>query len=105
MLPFHAVKSRHGGGDRISTKSKLAGELITLGDVLVRVRERAGLKQSDVAGRLGLPPSYLSKIENGTRRLDVIEFLQIAEAMDIDPAEIIAELQRDLLIRNSRPGQ
>jgi len=88
------MPSRHGGQDRISTKTKLASELVTLGEVLVRARERAGLKQSDVAARLGMPASYLSKIENGTRRLDVIELLQIAEAMKVNPAEIVSELQR-----------
>ena len=90
------MKSRHGGQDRISTKAKLAGELVTLGHVLVRARERAGLKQSDVAAKLGMPASYLSKIENGTRRLDVIELLQIADAMGIDPAEIVRELRDEL---------
>jgi transcriptional regulator with XRE-family HTH domain len=87
-------KSPHGGRDRISTKAKLADELVVLGRVLVRARERAGLKQSEVAARLSLPASYLSKVENGTRRLDVIEFIQIAQAMDSDPAEIIRELRR-----------
>lgn len=87
-------KSRHGGADRISTKTKLADELIALGDLLARTRERAGLKQSVVADRLGLPASYLSKIENGTRRLDVIEFLRIADAIEVDPADILRELRR-----------
>jgi transcriptional regulator with XRE-family HTH domain len=96
MLPFRMMKARHGGTDRISTKTKLAGELLTLGDVLVRARERAALKQSDVAARLGLPASYLSKIENGTRRLDVIEFIHIAEALGIDAADLMRELQREL---------
>ncbi len=89
-------KSPHGGRDRISTKAKLADELVVLGNVLVRARERAGLKQSEVAVRLALPASYLSKVENGTRRLDVIEFIQIAQAMDSDPAEIIRELRKEL---------
>jgi transcriptional regulator with XRE-family HTH domain len=88
--------SPHGGRDRISTKAKLADELVVLGNVLVRARERAGLKQSEVAARLALPASYLSKVENGTRRLDVIEFIQIAQAMDSDPAEIIRELRKEL---------
>jgi len=88
--------SPHGGRDRISTKAKLADELVVLGNVLVRARERAGLKQSEVAARLALPASYLSKVENGTRRLDVIEFIQIAQAMDSDPAEIIRELRKAL---------
>ena len=90
------MKSRHGGADRVSTKAKLAEELKLLGEVLVRARERAGLKQSEVSARLGLPASYLSKVENGTRRLDVIELIQIAEAMDSDPAEIVRELRRTL---------
>ena len=88
--------SRHGGQDRVSTKSKLAGEIAILGEVLVAARERAKLKQSDVAARLGMPASYLSKIENGTRRLDVIELIQIAEAMESDPADLIRDLQRRL---------
>jgi len=90
------VKSRYGGADRVSTKAKLADELALLGRVLVAARERAGLKQSDVAAKLGLPASYLSKIENGTRRLDVIELIRIAEAMEIDPAEIVSKLQEEM---------
>ena len=95
------MTSRYGGTDRVSTKSKLADELIILGAAMVRARERAGLKQSEVAAKLGLPPSYLSKIENGTRRLDVIELVRIAEAMKANPAEIVGELQQEL--RKKRP--
>ena len=86
------MASRAGGGDRISTKSKLAPDLLILGEVLVAAREARGLKQSTVAERLGLPASYLSKVEKGTRRLDVIELVRIAEAMETDPAEIIRAL-------------
>ena len=90
------MTSRYGGADRISTKAKLADELVVLGETLVRARERAGLKQSSVAAALGVPPSYLSKIENGTRRLDVIELIHIAEAMRVDPAAIVSDLQKKL---------
>ena len=95
------MKSRYGGTDRVSTKSKLAEELIILGSLLAQARERAGFKQSDVAARLGLPASYLSKIENGTRRLDVIELTQIAEAIQTDPAEIVRELAKALRKRKA----
>ena len=90
------MTSRYGGADRVSTKSKLADEMRILGEVLVRARERAGLKQAEVAARLGLPASYLSKIESGTRRLDVVELIRMAEAMGVDPAALIAEVQRAL---------
>lgn len=90
------MTSRHGGAGRISTKTKLATELAILGRVLARVRERAGVKQSDLAAKLGMPASYLSKIENGTRRVDVIELVRIAEAMDVDPGEIVRELREEM---------
>ena len=90
------MTSRHGGADRVSTKAKLADEIAILGSVLAAARERAGLKQMEVAVRLGVPPSYLSKVENGTRRLDVIEFVRIAEAIGADPREIVGELQQEL---------
>jgi transcriptional regulator with XRE-family HTH domain len=86
----------HGGEGRVSTKTKLADELLVLGRVLVKTRERAGLKQSDVAARLGLPASYLSKVENGTRRLDVIELIRIAKAMNVDAAEIVREIEAEM---------
>jgi transcriptional regulator with XRE-family HTH domain len=90
------MTSRHGGADRVSTKAKLAAELRILGEVLLRARERAGLKQADVAAKLGLPASYLSKVENGTRRLDVVELIRIAEAIGVSPAELVADVQRSL---------
>src|SRR2546423_2269263 len=90
------MTSRNGGHDRVSTKAKLANELRILGNLLARARERAGLKQFDVAARLSLPPSYLSKVENGTRRLDVIELIQIAEAMKVDASELVREVQKAL---------
>jgi len=95
------MTSRHGGADRVSTKAKLAAELRILGEVLVRARERAGLKQAEVAAKLGLPASYLSKIESGTRRLDVVELIRIAEAMGIDPAEIVREVNAALSVLSS----
>jgi ribosome-binding protein aMBF1 (putative translation factor) len=96
MLAWAAMKSRHGGADRVSTKAKLAGELVVLGRVLTLAREKAGLKQSDIAAKLGMPASYLSKIENGTRRLDVIELVRLAEAMELDVCEIVRELKERL---------
>lgn len=83
------MTTRHGGRDRVSTKARLSAPLAILGRILAETRERAGIKQADLAARLDMPASYLSKIENGTRRLDVIELIQIADAMNVDPGEIV----------------
>lgn len=88
------MASRAGGQDRTSTKAKLSEELVVLGRVIRDARERRGLKQMEVAARLDLPASYLSKIEKGTRRVDVIELIRIAEAIGTDPADLITEVRR-----------
>jgi transcriptional regulator with XRE-family HTH domain len=90
------MAAKTGGTDRVSTKAKLANELLILGKVLADARERHGLKQSELAEKLGLPASYLSKIENGTRRLDVIELIQIAQAMGADASELIGDVEQAL---------
>lgn len=97
------MPTRYGGSGRTSTKARLADELMLLGEVLATARERAGVKQSDAAARLGAPASWLSKVENGTRRLDVIELLHLAEAIGVDPAEILHELQQRLAIQGAGP--
>lgn len=97
------MASRAGGGDRISTKAKLAAELALLGRVIVRAREERSLKQIEVAERLGMPASYLSKIEKGTRRLDVIELLRVAEAIGVEPERLVRELAAEIESAASEP--
>lgn len=60
--------------------------------ILVEARERAGLTQRDLAARLKRPHSFIGRIEAGERRIDVIEFIEIARIMDIDPRELFAQV-------------
>lgn len=54
---------------------------------LRRAREAAGLNQRDVAERLGIGShSIVSELENGQRRLDVVELIVLAELYGKDPA-------------------
>jgi transcriptional regulator with XRE-family HTH domain len=46
---------------------------------LREAREAAKLTQVQVAERLGKPQSYVSKVENGERRIDPVELARIAE--------------------------
>ncbi|EGE6714936.1 helix-turn-helix transcriptional regulator, partial [Salmonella enterica] len=48
-----------------------------------------GITQSQLAESLGKPQSFVAKVENGERRLDVIEFATIARLLSVDPAEIL----------------
>jgi transcriptional regulator with XRE-family HTH domain len=60
--------------------------------LLIEAREKAGLTQNDVAARLNKAQSFVSYYEKGLRRLDVAEFLQVAEALRTDPVKIIRML-------------
>jgi transcriptional regulator with XRE-family HTH domain len=44
-----------------------------LADIVRQVRLDAGRTQADLARRLDRPQSYVSKVESGERRLDVVE--------------------------------
>jgi transcriptional regulator with XRE-family HTH domain len=62
--------------------------------VLVAARLEAGFTQQEIAGRLGKPQSYVAKIEGGERRLDVVEFIALAKAMNVDPKKLFASVVR-----------
>ena len=47
------------------------------------------LTQAHVAARLDRPQSFIAKYEGGERRLDVIEFMEVAEAIGFDPGEFV----------------
>lgn len=56
-------------------------------------REQLGMTQVDLAKRLTKPQSFVSKFETGERRLDVIEYLEVCEAMTIDAVELLRGVQ------------
>ena len=65
--------------------------------LLVQARKQAGLTQIQVADRLSRPQSYVSKYERGERRLDVIEFFDVATAIRVDPFDFLKSLQDGLV--------
>jgi ribosome-binding protein aMBF1 (putative translation factor) len=64
--------------------------------VLVEARREQGLVQTDLAERLGKPPSFVAKTELGDRRLDVAEFIDYANALGIDPVKLLRQLLNSL---------
>jgi transcriptional regulator with XRE-family HTH domain len=67
-----------------------------LQDLLRRVRLEAQLRQEDLAKRLGMPQSFVSKYESGERRLDFVEIRQICEAVGISLPDFVRMFEESL---------
>jgi transcriptional regulator with XRE-family HTH domain len=63
-----------------------------VGECLAAARARSGLTQRELAAHLGKPQSFVSAYESGQRRVDLLEFLAIAEALRADPRAIFNEV-------------
>lgn len=59
---------------------------------LIDARHASNLTQSEVAEKLSRPQSFVSKYEQGERRLDVIEFVAVCHALEVDPLEVLKSL-------------
>ena len=62
--------------------------------LLAEIRKARKLTQSDVASRLDRPQSFVAKYEGGERKLDVVEFVEVAEALETDPCALLTSLLR-----------
>ena len=62
-------------------------------EALAEARRGACLTQADLAARLGKRQQFVSKYESGERRLDIVEFIDIAVALGIDPASLTVEIK------------
>ncbi|MHA3791619.1 helix-turn-helix domain-containing protein [Rhizorhabdus wittichii] len=73
-------------------KSIFTGANLVVVEALKAERLKAGLKQSELAERIGKDQSWISLVEGSQRRVDVVEFIQLAEALDVDPTVLLGEI-------------
>jgi len=64
--------------------------------LLRETRENAKLRQEDVAESLDVPQSFVSKIESGERRLDILELRAWCEALGITLTGFCRKLESTL---------
>jgi transcriptional regulator with XRE-family HTH domain len=69
-------------------------------EMLASARKQAGLTQRDVAARLRQPPSYIGKLESRQRRLDIIELIDVVEALSLKPAAFFDQVLREIKKRS-----
>ena len=73
-------------------RSRLSPRYARLSQLLTEARQAASLTQVELAERLRRPQSYVSKYESGERRLDVVEFLEVADGIGCRADEIVVAL-------------
>ncbi len=61
---------------------------------LVERRQKAGLRQIDLAKRLRRPQSYVTYVETGQKIVDVIELLEWADALGFEPCDTLKRLAK-----------
>lgn len=74
---------------------------VALGEVLAGARLAAGATQEELAARLGKPQSFVSSYERGQRRLDLLEFLAVVDALSADPRRTFNSVLKMLQARHA----
>ena len=77
-------------------KTVFSGEHRHLVELLIEVRREAGLTQTELAQRVGKDQKFISLIERGQRRVDVLEFYALARALNRDPLKLYGALLKRL---------
>ena len=73
------------------------------GQIVRAHRERAGLTQAELAVAANVSESYIQRIEYGQRTPTITVFLQLAKALNVEPAEFLQEILRLQAILSNNP--
>lgn len=74
--------------------------MIALRDWLKHQRKSQHLTMRSLAQRMARPHSFVQRVEEGDRRLDIVEYVRYCAALGIDPKTGL-----DLIIENSSSEQ
>lgn len=64
--------------------------------LLVKARKDAGLTQVELAERMGKSQQFVSRLESGERRIDLLEFIMLSRAIKADPRDLLGRVLKKL---------
>lgn len=67
-----------------------------VGRVIQRYREKNGLSQEVVSGLADIGRTHLSAIERGVRKPTLETFFKLAEAMNIEPHQLLKQIEDEV---------
>jgi transcriptional regulator with XRE-family HTH domain len=62
--------------------------------LLIQRRQALGMTQTELADKLGEYQSFVARLEGGQRRVDVVEFLELAEVLGLDAGKVLAAVRK-----------
>ncbi|OOF40133.1 transcriptional regulator [Rodentibacter mrazii] len=71
-----------------------SAEHIWLRERLLKQRLNLGLSQRALGEKMGVLYSFIGKVETGDRRLDIFEFIEYCRGLDLEPVEILSEIEQ-----------
>lgn len=74
-----------------SIRTKRHAKLV---EALIEGRNRAGIRQAELARRVGKTQTFVARFESGERRIDLIEVLALCDIYSIDPCKLIRQVAR-----------
>jgi transcriptional regulator with XRE-family HTH domain len=74
-------------------KAIFSAEQEKLQKLLREMREKTGLTQVEVAKKLKVPQSFVSKYESGERRLDLIELRQVCAVLGVRLTDFVRRFE------------
>lgn len=64
--------------------------------LLKKYRKAAGLTQVQCSEALSRPQSFMSDVESGTRRLDIVQLRDLCKVLGVGLTELVSEFERSL---------
>lgn len=77
-------------------KSIFTRDYAILLKLLKGAREKAGVTQVELGEKVGKPQTFISKVERGDRRLDLVELRAFCIAIGLPLAEFVDQFEKEL---------
>ena len=78
---------------KIPNESRQREKLLFL---LKEIRQKRGITQVELAEKLGVPQSFVSKYESGERQLNILELRQICQLIGISFDNFVRQLEEKI---------
>lgn len=99
-IPIRTLSSgfgfRKSKSDIGMEKSIYTREYAVILRLLRHARDRAGMTQVELAKKLHQSQSFVSKVERGDRRLDLVQLRAICKVLDLTLSDFVQQFEREL---------